>query len=99
MKTLASIRSGAQPTLISQTKENIVTILEEEELDAIDDALGLSLMYLSDSIEIIDSLYQIVSGLESTDDEIREVIAGLYDTVKTASASIQSKYSIQTPIE
>jgi hypothetical protein len=99
MKTLATIRSGTQPTLISQTKDRIVTILEADELDAIDDALGLSLMYLSDSIEIIDSLYQIVSSLESTDDETREVIAGLYDTVKTASASIQSKYSIQTPIE
>jgi hypothetical protein len=99
MKTLATIRSGTQPTVISQTKEQIVTILEADELDAIDDALGLSLMYLSDSIEMIDAVYQIVSGLESTDDETRQIIAGLYDTIKTASESIQSKYSIQTPIE
>tara|TARA_R110000868_G_scaffold368535_5_gene631632 strand:+ start:295 stop:594 length:300 start_codon:yes stop_codon:yes gene_type:complete len=99
MKTLASIRSGSNPTIISQTKEHIVTILEAEELNAIDDALGLSLMYLSDSIEMIDSVYQIVSGLESTDDETRQTVADLYDTIKTASANIQSKYSIQTPIE
>jgi hypothetical protein len=99
MKTLATIRSGSDPTIISQTKERIVTILEADELDAIDDALGLSLMYLSDSIEMIDSVYQIVSELESTDDETRQTIADLYDTIKTASATIQSKYSIQTPIE
>lgn len=99
MKTLAAIRSGSIPTIISQTKETNITKLEADELDAIDDALGLSLMYLSDSIEIIDSVYQIVSGLESTDDETREIIADLYDAVKSASARIQSKYLIQTPIK
>lgn len=99
MKTLATIRSGSIPTIISQTKESNIIKLEADELDAIDDTLGLSLMYLSDSIEMIDSVYQIISGLESTDDETRQTVADLYDTIKSASASIQSKYSIQTPIE
>ena len=99
MKTLATIRSGSIPTIISQTKESNIIKIEADELDTIDDTLGLSLMYLSDSIEMIDSVYQIISGLESTDDETRQTIADLYDTIKSASASIQSKYSIQTPIE
>lgn len=99
MKTLATIRSGTQPTVISKTKESNIPKLEDEELDAIDDALGLSLMYLSDGIEMIDSVYQIVSSLDSTDEETRQTVATLYDTIKTASATIQSKYSIQTPIE
>lgn len=98
MKTLASIRSGSKPTIISENKDSNVEKLEAEELDVIDDKLGLSLMYLSDSIELIDGLYQIISGLDSTDDETREIIATLYDAVKNASAGIQSKYSIQTPI-
>jgi len=99
MKTLTTIRSGTQPTVISKTKESNIPKLEDEELDAIDDALGLSLMYLSDGIESIDGLYQIVSSLDSTDEETRQTVADLYDTIKTASATIQSKYSIQTPIE
>jgi len=99
MKSLAIIRSGLQPTIISQKKEQVVLKLEAEELDAIDDALGLSLMYLSDGIEIIDRMYQTVSDLESTDDETREAIAGLFNTIKEVSQSIESKYLNQTPIE
>lgn len=96
MKTLATIRSGSKPTVISENKDSNVEKLEAEELDGIDDALGLSLMYLSDSIESIDGLYQIVSSLDSTDEEIRQTVATLYDAVQTASASIKSKYSIQS---
>jgi hypothetical protein len=92
MKTLAAIRSGLNPTIISEEKNTVIFKLEEEELDTIDDKLGLSLMYLGDSIESIDGVYQIVSGLESTDDETREIIANLYNSVQTAAASIQSKY-------
>lgn len=96
MKTLATIRSGLKPTIISENKDLNVEKLEAEELDAIDDALGLSLMYLSDSIESIDRMYQIISSLNSTDEETRQTVATLYDAVQTASETIQSKYSIQS---
>jgi len=99
MKTLSEIRSGLNPTIISETKEQVLAKLEADELGTIDDKLGLSLMYLSDSIEMIDGVYQIVSSLESTDDETREVIANLFSTIKEVTESIKSKYLIQTPIE
>ena len=97
MKTLDTIRSGSQPTIFSKTKP--VLKLESEELDAIDDSLGLSCMYLSDCIVILDSMYNTVCGLESTDDETRETIAELYNNIKEASLQMQSKYSIETQIE
>lgn len=97
MKTLATIRSGLKPTIISENKDLNVEKLEAEELDAIDDALGLSYLYLDDSIESIDRMYQIISSLESTDEETREIIANLYDVVQTASKSIELKYPISIP--
>lgn len=93
MKTLATIRSGLKPTIISQRKERKIIKLQENELEAIDDTLGLSLMYLSDGIEMMDGMYQLVSDLESTDDETREIVANLYDSIKNASQLIISKYS------
>lgn len=95
MKSLASIRSGAQPTIISERKKPQIPLLEEDELSSIDDTLGLSYMYLSDSIELLDGMYQTLSSADSVDEEKRQLVAGLYDAIKEASLIIQSDTSIE----
>ena len=99
MKSLASIRSGAQPTIISERKKPQIPLLEEDELSSIDDTLGLSYMYLSDSIELLDSMYQTLSSYESVNEETRMLVASLYDAIKEASTMIQSSESIEAPTE
>jgi hypothetical protein len=97
MKTLDTIRSGSQPTIFSNRKQTSLLRLESEELDVIDDTLGLSCMYLSDAVVMLDGMYNMVCSLESTDDETRETIASLYDNIKEVSLQMQSKYSIDAP--
>jgi hypothetical protein len=99
MKSLASIRSGAQPTIISERKKPQIPLLEEDELSSIDDTLGLSYMYLSDSIELLDGMYQTLSSYESVNEETRMLVASLYDAIKDASTMIQSSESIEAPTE
>jgi hypothetical protein len=88
MKTLSTILYGHNPTVISKLSEDV----DGDQVDDYHDDLGLSLMYISDGIEMIDGLYQTIALLESTDEETRSAIAEMYDTIKDVTQSLQAKY-------